>query len=124
MRVGVDVEVLGRDTVHHGEGRIGRRGSLVRVAGDLERHRGRIRVSVGQRPGAVEEEELEEDCRSSCWLLFSCSAFCMGRGLILLDLEDTESRDQTPECSATHLASDVFPLIHIKAIHTNIKKDE
>jgi hypothetical protein len=48
MRVGVDVEVLGRDTVHHGEGRIGRRGSLVRVAGDLKRHRGRIRVSVGQ----------------------------------------------------------------------------
>jgi hypothetical protein len=57
--VGVDVEVLGRDAVGRGEGRVGGRGGLVGAAGDPER---RVGVGgAGQRLEAVAEEELEED---------------------------------------------------------------
>jgi hypothetical protein len=53
------VEVLGRDAVGRGEGRVGGRGGLVRAAGDPER---RVGVGgAGQRLEAVAEEELEED---------------------------------------------------------------
>jgi hypothetical protein len=59
--VGVDVEVLGRDAVGRGEGRVGGRGGLFGAAGDAERRGGRVGDGVGQRLEAVAEEELEED---------------------------------------------------------------
>lgn len=51
--VGVDMEVLGRDAVGCGEGRVGGRGGLVGAAGDPERGGGRVGAGAGQRLQAV-----------------------------------------------------------------------